>query len=256
MEDIQTEQTEQTETQEAETEPKRSRRKSARRALEDCCDRLESVIKSPNQKPAKVIDALQTLTTTRLRLLDYDTAKASDAAIAENETLRQRHEQGVTRIAELESKLETARSIRTTASATSDPRIAEQKQTIDNLKSLVKFLASEFPAGDPAKMAIAVILKFGKTAREYVTGLGIDFDAYFSNLNSSSAMTEANLKASVNPPEDEPIHDLLNRPVVGVDFAVAALAVVHQITIKAPVRRVSGSNARDYAALAADEFND
>lgn len=134
------------------------------------------------------------------------------------------------------------------------------KRTIDNLKSLIRFLASGFDAeftGDPAKMAIAVILKFGRDAREYVQALGKDFDAYFSNLNSSSTMTEANLRASVNPPADEDLHTMLNRPVVGVEFAVAALAVVHQVDLKAPVRRVNGNNSpRDYAVLAADEFND
>jgi len=35
------------------------------------------------------------------------------------------------------------------------------------------------------------------------------------------------------------------------------LAVVYQVDIKAPVRRVNGaSSPRDYAALAADQFND
>jgi hypothetical protein len=207
-----------------------------------------------------MIDALQKVADIRLKLLELDTAKASDAAITENAALKNKHEQDASKIAELESQLETARSsssIRQTV-ATSDesPKL---RQTIDALKSLIRFLASEFREtdGDPAKMAIAVTLKFGKTAREYVTALGIDFDAYFSNLDNQNAMTEANLRASVNPPEDEDLHLMLNRPVVGVDFAVAALAVVHRVDMKAPVRRVNGANSpRDYAALAADQFND
>ncbi len=234
------------------TEPKK-RRKSARRALEECCERLESVINDPKQKGHKIVDALQKVADIRLKLLDYDTEKASDAAITENATLKTQHEQDVTKIVELTNQLET-RSIQT-VSMTPDPDIPKLRQTIDTLKSFIKFLASEF-TGDPAKMAIAVILKFGRIAREYVTALGIDFDAYFSNLNSPQVMTEANLKASVNPPVDEDLHTMLNRPVVGVEFAVAALAVVHRVDMKAPVRRVSGSNARDYASLAADEFND
>ena len=230
------------ETQEMEsTEPKR-RRKSTRSALEEICDRLESCINAPNQKPAKMIDALQKVADIRLKLLDYNTEKASDAAIAENETLKAQHEKDSAKIAELTNQLET-RSIQT-VSMTPDPRVAELQTTILNLKSFIKFLASEF-TGDPAKMGVAVILKFGKTARAYVTALGIDFDAYFSNLNSPQVMTEANLRASVNPPENEDLHTMLNRPVVGVEFAVAALAVVHRVDMKAPVRRVSGSNARD-----------
>ena len=106
------------ETEAKSTEPKR-RRKSARRALEEICDRLESCINAPNQKPAKMIDALQKVADIRLKLLDYDTEKASDAAITENETLKTQHEQDATKIAELESQLETRSR---PAGATPDPR--------------------------------------------------------------------------------------------------------------------------------------
>ena len=244
-------------TQETEsTEPKRSRRKSARRALEEICDRLESCINAPNQKPAKMIDALQKVADIRLKLLDYDTEKASDAAIAENETLKAQHEKDTAEIERLNGLKETVTPRIVGDDGTMLSTIAEHKRTIDTLKSFIKFLASEF-TGDPAKMSVAVILKFGKTARAYVTALGIDFDAYFSNLNSPQIMTEGNLRMSVDPPENEDLHTMLNRPAVGVEFAVAALAVVHRVDMKAPVRRVNGNNSsRDYASLAADEFND
>ncbi|MGD1024747.1 MAG: hypothetical protein ABR880_18320 [Candidatus Sulfotelmatobacter sp.] len=252
MEDIQTQETEQTEET---TEPQdvNKRRKSARRALEDCCDRLESVINDPKQKPAKVIDALQKVADIRIRLLEYDARQKEDRNKATIEQLGAKSVSDDAKIASLTSKRETPQQM---VNATSDPRVAEQQTTIANLKSFIKHLASEFN-GDKAQVSISVILKFGRVAREYVTGLGIDFDAYFSNLNSSSVMTEANLRASVDPPDNEDLHTMLNRPGVGAEFAVAALAVVYQVDIKAPVRRVNGaSSPRDYAALAADQFND
>jgi hypothetical protein len=52
------------------------------------------------------------------------------------------------------------------------------------------------------------------------------------------------------------MHTLLCRPAVNAEFAVAALAVCHQVDIKAPVRRVNGTNSRDYASLCPDVFND
>lgn len=255
MEDeIQTQETEETETQES-TPQKRSRRKSIRRRLDERLQQLDSLSRNPELKPTKQAEAAIEATAIEKMLFQAEREDRKDESLQDNETLKTQHESDIAEIARLKSQLETARSIKSQTVSTPDPDIPKLRQTIDILKSFIKFLASEF-TGDPAKMAIAVILKFGKTAREYVTALGIDFDAYFSNLNSPQVMNEANLKASVNPPADEDLHTMLNRPAVGVDFAVAALAVVHQVDIKTPVRCVSGSNTRDYASLCPDVFKE
>jgi len=256
MEEIQTE-----ETQETGTEPqKRNRRKSIRRRLDERLQQLDSLSRNPDLKPTKQAEAAIEATAIEKMLFQAEREDRKDESLQENERLTVQHEQDAAEIARLKNEndeLQRRANLSANLSYTSaptDPRIAGGLKTIDNLKSLIKFLASEFN-GDPAKMSVAVILRFGRDAREYITALGIDFDSYFAWLNSPQTMTEANLRASTSPPENEDLHTMLNRPVVGVDFAVAALAVVHQVTVKAPVRRVNGSNARDYASIAEAEFN-
>lgn len=237
------------ETQE-ETEPKKRRhKKNARLALETLCDRLESCINAPNQKPAKMIDALQKVADVRLRLLDYDTATASDAAIAENAALKTQRDADLAEITRLRNQKREIVTIQDEEAPKLRQQVAEQQKALESLQSFIKYLASEVKGdGDKPKMAITLILKFGRTAREYVTGLGIAFDSYFAWLNNPQAMAEVNLRASVDPPVDEHIHNFLNRPMVSVEFAIAALAVCYQIAIKAPVRKVNGV-PRSYASL-------
>lgn len=231
-----------TETQET-TEPKR-RRKSARRALEDICDRLESCINAPNQKPAKMIDALQKVADIRLKLLDYDTEKASDAAIAENETLKTQHESDIAEIARLKSQLETARSIRQTVDTTSDePKL---KQRVQELTTLIAFMASELPdAHTKACIAIRAILKYGTASRVLVDSMTLDFQFYGQGLNSNPSVEDLqNSLSRCTDPDGIP-----------AVYARAALEVLHGVKVGKPVPRVRGTQSRDFASLATDEFN-
>jgi hypothetical protein len=175
------------ETQE-ETEPKKRRhKKNARLALETLCDRLESCINAPNQKPAKMIDALQKVADVRLRLLDYDTATASDAAIAENAALKTQRDADLAEITRLRNQKREIVTIQDEEAPKLRQQVAEQQKALESLQSFIKYLASEVKGdGDKPKMAITLILKFGRTAREYVTGLGIAFDSSLPSRNCGS----------------------------------------------------------------------
>lgn len=232
---------------ETHTEPegpvKKRRKRNSRIALETICDQLEDAINAPGQKVAKAIDGLKQVAAIRLRLLDYDTEKKDIATTQELETLKAQHDKDTAEIARLRIH------VRPTTITLQDPETPGLKKEVESLKAFTRYLASEYH-GDPAKMSIAVILKFGRDCKEYVTALGINWDSYFSWLNDRNAMAEANLRASINPPENEDLHTMLCRPMVSAEFAVAALAVCHQVDVAAsPVRRVNG--AIDYSSLAA-----
>ena len=238
-------------TQETESTPKkrRNRMKSPRQQLHDSLRQFDEMLNNPNLKETKKAEVLIERASIQKMLWQAERGDDKDAAILENETLKTQHEKDTGEIERLRA-IPTRREVITIQDEES-PRlrqqVAEQQKVIESLQSFIKFLASEF-SGDKPKTAIAVILRFGRDCKEYVTALGIDFDSYFRNLNNQHAMTEANLRASVDPPEDEHIHNFLNRPMVSVEFAIAALAVCYQIAIKAPVRKVNGV-PRSYASL-------
>jgi hypothetical protein len=206
------------ENQETGTEPqKRNRRKSIRRRLDERLQQLDSLSRNPDLKPTKQAEAAIEATSIEKMLFQAEREDRKDESLQNNERLTVQHEQDTAEIARLKTENEELqRRANLSAnlaytSAPTDPRIAGGLKTIDSLKSLIKFLASEFN-GDPAKVSVAVILKFGKTAREYVTALGIDFDSYFCWLNNPQIMTEATLRTAVNPPDDEDLHTLVRIP--------------------------------------------
>jgi len=161
------------------TEPKKRRKSSARRQLEEAVKQFDDCLRSQELKDSKRADVITEKTGILKILFQAETDEKRDEALFENERLKKEHEADAatieelrTRISELEPKTREVKTV-----TVPDPEAAQIKELNSALSDLLKLLASGMTSDDEKlKMAVRVLQSCPESAAKvFLPMLGLDY---------------------------------------------------------------------------------
>jgi hypothetical protein len=209
------------------TEPRKRKKSSARRQLEDTVNQFDDCLSSQDLKDGKRADVLIEKAGVLKTLLQVEIDEKHDEALVESQRLQEQHTADTatidtlkSRVAELESGTNEVKTV-----TVSDPETARVKELNAALENLLRVLASRITSDDgKAQMAVRVLQACpAPAARLFLPMLGLDYTEYARMMLNYS--TERELLRIVE--------NAVNGDGPLSRFARARLAVNHQAAIAA-----------------------